>query len=80
MRCSLVMLDGDVGSELVKYAFHFFDGSGRTVFRYDNSFNHPGLPNFPHHKHIGSEESVVAAAPPDVEAILAEIRTHVAQG
>jgi len=31
------------------------------------------LPNFPHHKHVGEEENVVSATPPDLAAVLKEI-------
>jgi hypothetical protein len=32
------------------------------------------LPTFPHHKHEGTESTVVSASPPDLQAVLAEIQ------
>jgi hypothetical protein len=39
----------------------------------DDTPHHPDLNTFPHHKHDGSETSVVAATPPDLPAVLREI-------
>jgi len=74
------MLEGPGGIEVVKYAFHFFNASGRTVFRYDNSPNHPEITTRPHHKHVGPDEVVVAADPLTIEEVLNEIRAHLATG
>ena len=70
------MLEGPAGIEVVKYAFHFFDASAGTVFRYDNSPNHPEIGTHPHHKHVGPDEAVVAADPVTIEEVLDEIRAH----
>jgi hypothetical protein len=32
------------------------------------------LPTFPHHKHEGTESTVVSASPPDLQTVLAEIQ------
>jgi hypothetical protein len=56
----------------IAYAYHYQDSSGRMVFRYDNAPHYPDIPTAPHHKHI-SEANVIAAYPPDFEAVLREI-------
>ena len=52
------------------YSYHYQRGN-QTVFRYDNAPHFPGLPNYPHHKHIGDQ--VEGCAPPDLARALKEI-------
>ena len=47
---------------------------GTLVFRYDNTPHFPTLPTSPHHKHEISDANVMAATPPDLQTILAEIQ------
>ena len=62
------------GTERYMYAYHYRRSDGSLIFRYDNTPHFPALPTFPHHKHEASEASVVAASPPDLQAILTEIQ------
>jgi Family of unknown function (DUF6516) len=57
----------------ISYTYHYQKADGTFVFRYDDSEHFPGLPNFPHHKHIDAESNVIPAAPPDLEMVLHEI-------
>ena len=59
-----------------EYRFHYMDASNTTIFRYDNSDFHPGLPHFPHHKHEGADERVVGCPQPSVSAIRDEIEAY----
>ncbi|HDN80104.1 MAG TPA: hypothetical protein ENG33_06550 [Chloroflexi bacterium] len=59
------------GIEKTLYRYHYQRADGALVFRYDNAPHYPGLPNFPHHKHIG--EQVEPARPPDLSEVLREI-------
>ena len=63
------------GIERYMYAYHYRRPDGSLIFRYDNTPHFPALPTFPHHKHEASEASVVAASPPDLQAILTEIQS-----
>jgi hypothetical protein len=45
--------------------------AGESVFRYDNAEHHPGLSNYPHHKHIGGK--IVSAIEPTLNQILEEV-------
>ena len=56
--------------EKYRYQYH---KTRRTIIRYDNSPHHPGLPNFPHHKHVGRK--VVGATEPTLGQVLKEIAT-----
>ncbi len=53
------------------------DAEERLIFRYDNAEHYPALPNAPHHKHTGSENTVVASAAPRLDAVLAEVELMV---
>ena len=56
-----------------RYRYHYQRDDGTLVFRYDNAPHHPGLRNFPHHKHVG--ERVEPTQPPDLNDVLREIET-----
>ena len=56
-----------------EYRFHYMDASNTTIFRYDNSDFHPGLPHEPHHKHEGPSERVIGCPQPSISAIRDEI-------
>jgi hypothetical protein len=65
----------EVQAQVVRrmYSYHYQDADAVLIFRYDDTPHHPGLSNFPHHKHAGSEANVIAATPPDLSAVLREI-------
>ncbi len=56
-----------------EYRFHYMDASNTTIFRYDDSAFHPGLPHEPHHKHEGPDERVTGCPQPSVSEIRNEI-------
>ncbi|MBU0511839.1 MAG: hypothetical protein KKD28_12615 [Chloroflexi bacterium] len=58
----------------VHYAYTYVSESER-VFRYDNAPHHPEIISYPHHKHIGSKDTLVDAREPTLARILAEIET-----
>ena len=85
IRGSIYFLDGSLlhlrefvnvqhGVERYMYAYHYQRSDGMFVFRYDNTPHFPTLPTFPDHKHQGAEANVVAASPPDLQAVLIEIQ------
>ena len=85
IRGSIYFLDGSVlhlrefvnvqyGIERYMYAYHYQRSEGTFIFRYDNTPHFSALPTFPHHKHEGTESTVVSASPPDLQAVLAEIQ------
>jgi hypothetical protein len=55
------------------YSYHYQRADDSLIFRYDDTPHHSGLPNFPHHKHVGSETNVISVAPPDLPSVLREI-------
>ena len=59
------------------YPYQYMDAEDRLIFRYDNAEHYPALPNAPHHKHAGSENTVVASAAPTLDAVLAEVELMV---
>ncbi len=63
--------DGDIIKD--RYSYHYQKSNGDLVFRYDNAPHHPEIETFPHHKHVESDDNVIASQPPDVSEVLVEI-------
>ena len=65
----------EVQAQVVRrmYSYHYQDADAALIFRYDDTPHHPGLSNFPNHKHAGNETHVIPATPPDLSAVLREI-------
>ena len=61
--------------ERLTYVYQYMDAVERLVFRYDNTGHRKrlGLPTYPHHKHEGQDDNVVASPAPDLRAVLNEI-------
>jgi hypothetical protein len=59
------------------YKVQFMDGANRCIFRYDNAGHHPGTSHFPHHKHVGPDETPVDHPRPSLAHILDEVRAYV---
>ncbi len=55
----------------LRYAYHYQNGSGEVIFRYDNAPHYPNIITYPHHKHVGS--TVEPAQAPDLSEVLHEI-------
>jgi hypothetical protein len=57
------------------YSYQYMDSTNNLIFRYDNTPHHQklNLPTFPHHKHSGSEENVIASSAPFLAEVLQEI-------
>lgn len=67
-------VDVTSGVDKFSYAFHYQDQTGQLIFRYDNARHRPD-PGFLEPRH--SQNSLVAAAPPNLEAVLEEIFDYV---
>lgn len=68
-------IDVESSIERLLYAYQYVDASKKLIFRYDNTGHHKqlALPNYPHHKHEGSEMNVVPSESPDLANVLQEI-------
>lgn len=64
----------------ITYAYQYMDSTHRLIFRYDNTDHHPHIPTHPHHKHAGSEETIVPATAPTLADVLDEIRRGMGMG
>ena len=64
-------------SPRLSYSYHYMDAAQQLIFRYDNTNHHKKLclPTFPHHKHAGSEATILPSSPPDLPTVLQEILT-----
>ena len=59
------------------YSFQCQTPEGVCIFRYDMSAHHPEISEtFPHHKHVGGEQRVVAAQQPTVHQIRHEVMRY----
>lgn len=71
------VVDVKFGIDKIKYRYQYQKmGSYERIFRYDNARHHPGLPTFPHHKHIGLEvepDHVVESIEVNLQDVLEEI-------
>lgn len=56
------------------YRYHLQSANSELIFRYDNTPHFPGLPSFPHHKHL--RDTVVASNKPDLLDILQEAKSN----
>lgn len=68
-------VDVEISVERLAYSYHYLDASQQLIFRYDNTGHHKklNLATYPHHKHLGSEDNIIAAAATDLAAVLREI-------
>jgi hypothetical protein len=63
----------------IHYAYTYVR-NGKRVFRYDNAPHHPQIPTYPHHKHIGPEDTLAASEEPALAQILSEIESLLGAG
>lgn len=68
-------VDVETATDRLMYVYQYMDAARNLVFRYDNTGHHKdlNLPTYPHHKHDGSEDDVVASAAPTLKTVLGEI-------
>lgn len=57
------------------YSYQYMSANDNLIFRYDNTEHHKklNLPNFPHHKHDGSEINVINSNAPFLKDVIIEI-------
>ncbi|MEO0012656.1 MAG: hypothetical protein RLZZ535_1045 [Cyanobacteriota bacterium] len=60
------------------YSYQYMNAQNSLIFRYDNTEHHRklNLPNFPHHKHDGTEDNVVSSNAPFLANVLKEIESY----
>ena len=68
-------VDVEDGVDRLTYVYQYMNANETLVFRYDNTGHHKklNLPTYPHHKHSGSENSVIISSAPELAEILDEI-------
>lgn len=72
-------VDVEIKIHRLMYVYQYLDSSKKLIFRYDETGHHKELniPTFPHHKHEGREDNIIASAAPDLTAVLAEIESMI---
>ena len=53
-----------------KYSFHWQDGKGHCIIRWDNAPHHQDVITFPYHQHIGKEEDIKESQPMKLETVM----------
>jgi hypothetical protein len=67
------IIDTETGyPEIVRYSYTYVKDD-EHIFRYDNAPHYPDLANFPHHKHVGLNETPEASEQPTLNQIFKEI-------
>jgi len=79
IRGEVYFVDVEIINHRLIYVFHYLNSTKKLVFRYDDTGHHQDLhlPTFPHHKHGGSENNIIASSAPDLSQVLDEIETIV---
>jgi hypothetical protein len=72
-------VDVETTLDRLAYVYQYKAPEDQLIFRYDNTGHHKKLKlsSYPHHKHAGSEENVIASPAPSLLAVLREIETLV---
>lgn len=72
-------VDVETKADRLMYVYQYMDSSMELIFRYDNTGHHKksALPTYPHHKHSGRDDNVVASDPMDLASVLREIQAVV---
>ena len=72
-------VDVELRNDRLMYSYQYMNVAKQLIFRYDNTQHHVhlNLPTHPHHKHAGSENTIVASAAPTLDAVLAEVELMV---
>ncbi|HXG21461.1 MAG TPA: DUF6516 family protein [Methylomirabilota bacterium] len=73
------VVDTELTIDRLMYVYQYMTAGKALIFRYDNTGHHKrlNLPTYPHHKHEGSEDKVMASQAPDLIAILREVESLV---
>jgi hypothetical protein len=71
--------DVETNIDRLTYVYQYVSPEGQLVFRYDNTGHHKkqNLSTYPHHKHDGAEDHVVASPALDLGTALVEIESLV---
>jgi hypothetical protein len=85
LRLVLVLNDGTTlrvaerwrGGVLVRYSYYWLDAADQLKVGWDNAPHHRQLENFPHHKHIGGQESRVPSSEVCLEDVMAVVEHEI---
>jgi hypothetical protein len=64
-------------TRLAGYRFHWQDKEAKLIKRWDNARHHPELKTFPHHLHVGEEESVKESKEVNLSEVLGVLESAV---
>lgn len=72
-------VDVELTIDRLTYVYQYMTSTKQLIFRYDNTGHHRklNLSTYPHHKHKGNEQNIVASPAPNLSTVLKEIETLV---
>ena len=73
IRERVVVSKMDKEIETTTYSFHWQDRRNNLIKRWDNAPHFPDLEGFPHHIHIGEDDTVVPGRPINALEMIAEV-------
>ena len=73
IRKRVVISKRDGERESTTYSLHWQNNKGALIMRWDNATHFPDMDGFPHHIHIGENNTVVSGRPINTLEILAII-------
>lgn len=72
-------VDVETNINRLMYVYQYMSAAKMLIFRYDNTGHHKklNLPTYPHHKHDGDQNNVIASPAPDLVTVLNEIERSI---
>ncbi len=68
---SVLEFTESISPDRFKYRYHYMDGDGKLIFRYDNVPHHREIASFPDHKHYPGK--IVESEPVNLRQVVEEI-------
>jgi hypothetical protein len=68
-------IDVETHINRLMYVYQYMSATKTLIFRYDNTGHHKklNLSTYPHHKHEGDQNNILASSAPDLVTVLNEI-------
>lgn len=64
-------------TRLIEYRFHWQDKDANLIMRWDNAKHHQAIKTFPHHIHMGKDDTVVECEGIDLSGVLNKIASAI---
>ncbi len=58
-----------INNKLDKYSYYWLDETNSLIIGWDNAPHHPSVSSFPHHKHFGQQNDIVASEEKNLQSV-----------